>query len=212
MRCCGSFDGSKVISLHPATRLVAWAALVVFAQLARGPWLWGLGLVVLVGAFLFARHRAWRLVKRVRVLLLVLWVLFALFTPGELIVPFLGGAGPTQEGIAAASMHCVQLLVVVLLVAVLLETTRDQELVAGLMVLARPLGRFGLPVERLAVRVLLVFRYVETPPGGGWRALLVHDETSPAVENLRIQTIPLRWWDGLVAGSVVVLILLGAFR
>jgi energy-coupling factor transporter transmembrane protein EcfT len=201
-----------MISLHPATRLVAWAALVVLAQLARGPWLWGLGLVVLVGGFLFARHRAWRLVKRVRVLLLVLWVLFALFTPGELVIPFLGSAGPTLEGIAAASMHCVQLLVVVLLVAVLLESTRDQELVAGLMVLARPLGGLGLPVERLAVRVLLVFRYVESPPRGGWRALLVHGDKSPSVESLRIRMLPLRWWDGLVAGSVVVLILLGALR
>lgn len=165
-----------------------------------------------MGAFLFARHRAWRLVKRVRVLLLVLWVLFALFTPGELVVPFLGNAGPTLEGIAAASMHCVQLLVVVLLVAVLLESTRDQELVTGLMVLAGPLGRLGLPVERLAVRVLLVFRYVESPPNGGWRALLVHDDTLLAVESLCIRTLPLRWWDGLVAGSVVVLILLGALH
>lgn len=200
-----------MISLHPATRLVAWAALVVLAQLARGPWLWGLGLVVLMAAFIFARHRAGRLVKRVRILLLVLWVLFALFTPGELVVPLLGSAGPTQEGLAAAAMHCAQLLVVVLLVAVLLESTRDQELIAGLMALARPLAVLGLPVERLAVRVLLVFRYVESPPDGGWRALLVHDDGVTTMESLRIRTVPLRWWDGVVAG-VVVLILLGALR
>lgn len=201
-----------MIGLHPATRLVAWAALVILAQLARGPWLWGLGLIVLVVAVLFARHRAWRLVKRVRVLLLVLCVLFALFTPGELVVPFLGSAGPTQEGLGAASAHCVQLLVVVLLVAILLETTREQDLVAGLMVLARPLRGLGLPVDRLAVRVLLVFRYVERPPAGGWRVLLVHEDVMPAVESLRIRMFPLRWWDGLVGLGVVVLILLGAVR
>ncbi|MBS0346510.1 MAG: hypothetical protein JSR69_08610 [Proteobacteria bacterium] len=201
-----------MIGLHPATRLVAWAALVVLAQLARGPWLWGLGLVVLVVAVLFARHRAWRLVKRVRVLLLVLWVLFALFTPGELVIPFLGSVGPTQEGLWAASMHCVQLLVVVLLVAVLLETTREQDLVAGLMVLAKPLRGLGLPVDRLAVRVLLVFRYVERPPAGGWRALLVREDVTPVVESLRIRVFPLRWWDGLLGLGVVVLILLGAVR
>lgn len=201
-----------MISLHPATRLVAWAALVVLAQLARGPWLWGLGLVVLMAALLFAQHRAGRLVRRVRVLLLVLWVLFALFTPGELVVPLLGSAGPTREGLAAASMHCVQLLAVVLMVAVLLETTRDRELVAGLMVLARPLGLLGLPVERLAVRVLLVFRYVECPPAGGWRALLVHEDRPSPVESLRIRNVPLRWWDGLVGLVVFVLILWGAVR
>lgn len=201
-----------MISLHPATRLVAWAALVVLAQLARGPWLWGLGLVVLTGAILFARHRAGRLLRRVRVLLLVLWVLFAFFTPGELLIPLLGSAGPTQEGLIAAAMHCVQLLVVVLLVAVLLETTGDQALVAGLMVLARPLAVLGLPVERLAVRMLLVFRYVENPPVGGWRALLVAGDGASTVERLCIRMVPLRWWDGVVAGGVVVLILLGALR
>ncbi|WP_374481793.1 CbiQ family ECF transporter T component [Zoogloea sp.] len=201
-----------MIGLHPATRLVAWAALVVLAQLARGPWLWGLGLIVLVVAVLFSRHRAWRLIKRVRVLLLVLCVLFALFTPGELVVPLLGSAGPTQEGLGAAFAHCVQLLVVVLLVAVLLETTREQDLVAGLMVLSRPLRGLGLPVDRLAVRVLLVFRYVERPPVGGWRALLVHEDVTPVAENLRIRMFPLRWWDGIVGFGVVVLILLGAVR
>ena len=200
-----------MISLHPATRLVAWGALVVLAQLARGPWLWGLGLVVLMGALLFARHRAQRLVRRVRILLLVLWVLFAFFTPGELLTPLLGSAGPTREGLAVAVLHCVQLIVVVLLVAVLLETTRDQELVAGLIMLVRPLALFGLPVERLAVRVLLVFRYVENPPAGGWRALLVSDDGA-SLESLRVRRVPLCWWDGFVVGGFVVLIAWGALK
>lgn len=111
-----------------------------------------------------------------------------------------------------AVMHCAQLLIVVCLVAALLETTRDQELVTGLMVLVRPLAVLGLPVERLAVRVLLVFRYVENSPAGGWRALLVHEEETSATESLRVRAVPLCWWDGLVAGGVVVLMVLGALR
>lgn len=199
-----------MILIHPATRLVAWAALVILAQLARGPLLWGLGFVVLASALLFARHRARRLVRRVRILVLVLLVLFALFTPGEALLPYLGSMGPTQEGLFVALLHCLQLLIVVLLVAVLLEKTDDRMLVAGLMVLARPLGVLGLPVERLAVRVLLVFRYVESPPAGGWRALLVHQDEPLRAEGLRIRCMPFGWLDGLVIGGVVVSVLLGA--
>jgi energy-coupling factor transporter transmembrane protein EcfT len=64
-------------SLHPATRLVGWIALIVFVQLARGPLLWGFGLVVVTLGLSFARQRSLRLVRRARFLLIVLVVLFA---------------------------------------------------------------------------------------------------------------------------------------
>lgn len=198
--------------MHPATRLVAWAALVVLAQLARGPILWSFGFVLVVAAFLWAPQRARRLVRRVRLLLLVLVVLFAFFTPGEALLPFLGSAGPTREGASMAAVHCSQLLIVVLLVALLLELTDEKALVSGLMILARPFVFLGLPVERLAVRLLLVFRYVETPPAGGWRALLLTAAEPLPDERLRIAAAPLRWWDRLAIGGVLLLAAWGALR
>jgi energy-coupling factor transporter transmembrane protein EcfT len=199
-----------VIQVHPATRLLAWAALVVFAQLARGPILWALGLVVIAMAALFARQRARRLVRRIRILLSVLVVLFAFFTPGEVLLPFLGGASPTREGLALALLHCMQLLIVVLLVALLLELTNEKFLVSGLMFLARPLALVGLSVERMAVRMLLVFRYVETPPEGGWRALLSSSHESSLNGPLSVTLVPLRWWDVLAAGGFIFLVVWGA--
>lgn len=198
--------------MHPATRLVAWAALVVLAQLARGPILWSFGFVLVVAAFLWAPQRARRLVRRIRLLLLVLVILFAFFTPGEALLPFLGSASPTLEGASMAAVHCFQLLIVVLLVALLLELTDEQALVSGLMVLARPFAFLGLPVDRLAVRLLLVFRYVETPPAGGWRALLLPDAERAADGSLRVAAAPLRWWDRLAIGGVLLLAAWGALR
>lgn len=196
--------------IHPATRLLAWATLVVFVQLARGPILWGLGFVVIALAALYARQRARRLVRRIRVLLLVLLVLFAFFTPGELLLPFLGGASPTREGVVLALLHCTQLLVVVLLVALLLALTDERSLVSGLMFLARPLALAGLSVERMAVRMLLVFRYVETPPAGGWRALLSSSHEGGLDGVLSVTLVPLRWWDVLAVGGLIFLVVWGA--
>jgi energy-coupling factor transporter transmembrane protein EcfT len=196
--------------MHPATRLVAWAAVVVFVQLARGPILWGLGFVVMAASALLARRRAWRLVRRIRVLLLVLLILFAFFTPGEALLPFLGGVSPTREGGVLAVLHCTQLLVVVLLVALLLELTDERSLVSGLMSLARPFAVTGLSVERMAVRMLLVFRYVEAPPPGGWRALLVGPDDDESPGALSVVFVPLRWWDVLAACGFLVLMVLGA--
>lgn len=196
--------------LHPATRLVVWIALVAFSQLARGPVLGGFGLVVMVFAGWFARRRAWRLLRRSRFLLLVLVVLFGFFTPGEAVMSALAGLAPTREGLALALLHGLRLVLVVLLVALLLETTGEHALVAGLITLASPLAGLGLSVERLAVRVLLVLRYVETPPAGGWRALIGEEGMVSPSEALSVNVATLRWWDRMAMVGVAMAIAWGA--
>ena len=199
-------------SLHPATRLVGWIALIVFVQLARGPLLWGFGLVVVTLGLLFARQLSLRLVRRARFLLIVLIVLFAFFTPGEALLSALGQAGPTREGLMLAAGHGVRLLSVLIVVALLLETTDERTLVSGLMTLAAPLGKFGFPVERLALRVLLVMAYVERPPEGGWRALVDGHADTPSGPGLRVRRQALAVPDRLLIGALLALIVWGAFR
>ena len=199
-------------SLHPATRLVGWIALIVFVQLARGPILWGFGFVVVSLGLLLARQRGLRLVRRARFLLLTLVVLFAFFTPGEALFSVLGQVGPTREGLVLAASHGVRLLAVLILVALLLEMTDERTLVSGLMSLAAPLGMFGFPVERLALRVLLVMAYVERPQDGGWKALLDGHVDTPPGPGLRVRRLPLAVSDRLLIGALLALLAWGAVR
>jgi len=186
---------------------------VAFSQVARGSTLWGFGLLVAVLALCFGRSRAWRLLRRIRFLLAILIVLFAFFTPGEAIVPMLGRLGPTAEGAALAATHGLRLLVVVMLVALLLERMDERALVAGLMVLSRPLAGVGLPVERMAVRLLLVFRYLETPLPGGWKALLGESRgEAEDVTDLTVQFAALGWRDRLAIVALLGLMIWGALR
>ncbi len=185
--------------------------MVAFSQVARGPLLWGFGLVVMTMAVAIAGARVRRLLRRIRFLLLVLVVLFAFFTPGEALLPVLGRLSPTREGVLLAAVHALRLLAVVMLVAVLLSKTGERELVSGLMVLARPLAACGLPVERLAVRLLLVLRYVESAPTGGWRALLSErGDELPGAETFKVHLPALSLADRLAIAGLVAAIVWGA--
>jgi energy-coupling factor transporter transmembrane protein EcfT len=199
-----------MLVFHPATRLIAWAGLVVLVQLARGSLLWGFGLFIGALALAFAARRSRMLVSRIRYLLLVSLVLFAFFTPGELALPGLGPASPSFEGLGLALTQGLRLLAVVMLAALLLEYTDEAALVSGMLMLSRPLSLLGMSSERLAVRLLLVFRYVEKSPAGGWKGLIAAD-VDLKEGGVALRHAALQWQDWMVMGVVVLLGVGGVF-
>lgn len=148
-----------------------------------------------------ARTRTLRLLRRVRVLMIAIVVLFAGFTPGEAVFADWPAVSPSREGLLQALEHAGRLLAVVCCVAVLLERLPSDRLIGGLYALSRPLGVFGLPAERMAVRMLLVLRYVDAPQSHAWRDLL-HDtgETGHEVLHLQRERIGMLEWIVLGAG------------
>jgi energy-coupling factor transporter transmembrane protein EcfT len=152
--------------MHSGLILILWLAAVASIQLLSPP---ALAMVVpfcLVAAGALARVRFLRLLRRVRVLLIAIAVLFAWFSPGEALFHDWPRLGPTREGLALAVLHAARLIAVVCAVAVLLERLSLQRLVGGLHAISRPLRLIGVPPERLALRLLLVLRYVEASPRG----------------------------------------------
>lgn len=190
--------------MHAALVLLLWLVAVVVIQALPGP-----ALLVAVAASIgvagvIARPRALRLMRRVRFLLLAIVVLFAGFTPGEALVADWPLLSPTREGVALALIHAGRLLAVVAAVAVLLEVLPAARLVGGLHVLCGPLRWIGVPPERVAVRLLLVLRYVETTPRGSgksWHAWLV-EEDSAAEERMLLQREQWRARDAAVLLTV----------
>lgn len=75
---------------------------------------------------------------------------------------------------------------------------------SGLVALVTPFASFGMSVERFAVRLLLVFRYVESPPEGGWRALLDLAADVAPQEALTVTRSAMGWRDWLCLGGVLV--------
>ncbi|MBL8448118.1 MAG: hypothetical protein JNJ44_11970 [Zoogloeaceae bacterium] len=189
--------------IHPATALLLWAALVIVTQ-SLGGWMLVLVVVGIAGiAFRLGRTRFWRLLRRIRFILLAIVILFAWMTPGDALVPIWVAFGPTLEGCRLAFDHGVRLIGVVSLVAILLSAGGRDFLISGLYTLSRPAALLGISREQLAVRLLLVLRFVEEQPVGSWREWLSDGAGGEAV-GLHVVSQPLRWLDwGLLSAIAV---------
>jgi hypothetical protein len=147
---------------------------------------------MVAGAWL-APKRLGLLMKRARWLVASIALLFALATPGVYLLPSLGSFGPTLEGVCLGFEHLLRLFFVLATLALLLQMTGVEGLIAGLHGLMRPLSWLGLDRGRVAMRLMLVMHYVEqSPPRRHWREWLQGGgEAAVETPRLRLQASPL---------------------
>jgi energy-coupling factor transporter transmembrane protein EcfT len=178
------------INLHPATLLLAWIGFTlaipyfsVFALIAAS-----VLIVVLMLVSGFAR--CWSLVRRTRVLLIVMLLVYAFATEGTPLFPGWEQAYPSYEGCMAGALQAWRLLLMIAALAVVFAYLPRQKLLAGIYVLLRPLKALGMPIERFAVRLWLTLHYTETAPeveglNARWQSAL----------NVPVQTETSITWD-----------------
>lgn len=144
----------------PALKLIGVLAVAIGLQSAPGLWLGS----ALVGWALF-RHRARfiKLLRRLRLLILVLFGVTLLMTPGTALLPE-WGLYPTAEGVHLAVTQLIRLLGILAAVTLLLESTGQRALAAGCLALLQPLAGQAHWPERAVARLLLVFDYLESAP------------------------------------------------
>ncbi|THF62481.1 CbiQ family ECF transporter T component [Pseudothauera rhizosphaerae] len=172
--------------MHAGFLILLWIAVVGALQFLRPDLLVAVVAVLAAIALWVARARTLRLLRRVRILLVAIVVLFAGFTPGEAVLADWPALSPSREGLLLALEHAGRLVAVVFCVAILLQKLSTDRLVGGLYALSRPFALVGLSSERVAVRMLLVLRYVDDPQGRGWRHWL-DDEVEAPAETLHLQ-------------------------
>jgi energy-coupling factor transport system permease protein len=112
---------------------------------------------VLSAAFVLSRLKFIHLVRRMRWMLLSLWVIYAYTTPGELDKPYL----PSIEGMQDGALQLMRLLASLAGLAILLDRLHRQQMMVGLYSLFAPLQWLGVSRERLAVRLALTLHYAE---------------------------------------------------
>jgi len=184
------------LTIHPATRLIAWLSLLLAVQCLSD--------TALAAAFLLlpllggrVMRRAGRLVWRSRWLLAALLAVFSWAVAGDPL--WNGPLAPSDEGLREACTHLARLLLVLCVVAALLETLPLADLLAATHTLLKPLRYFAFDPDRGVVRLMLVLRYVETlPRPRDWRDLLTAPATSVR-EVVAVDDHRLRWPDYLLA-------------
>lgn len=151
-------DGRLIWS--PALKLISVIAAAIGLQSAFGFWLGG----GLIGWALWChRSRFIKLLRRLRLLILVLFGVTLLMTPGAALFPA-WGLYPTQEGVLLAITQLIRLLGMLAAVALLLDSTDQRGLAAGSLALLQPLAGQATWPERAVARLLLVFDYLESAP------------------------------------------------
>ncbi len=144
----------------PALKLIGVIAVAIGLQSTAGL---GLGGALVIWALWRHRPRFLKLLRRLRLLILVLFGVTLLMTPGAALFPA-WGLYPTLEGAHLAMVQMIRLLGMLAVVTMLLDSTDQRALAAGSLALLQPLaGRAQWP-ERLVARLLLVFDYLESAP------------------------------------------------
>lgn len=164
----------------------------------------------------------WRLLRRVRWLLVFLLLIFAFNTPGEYVRQWPLDAGqafvPTYEGISAGLLQATKLCVMLAGLSLLLVTTDRENLIAGFYLLATPFRIVKLNPERFAARLWLTLHYVEQAPKTGVEKSGVRrhisdriselsmpeDSANGAPEHIQLMLPDLTWCDALVVTGLVV--------
>ena len=189
-----------VTDMHSGLILSLWfigVASVQFLAPAALAWVTAAMLLFALG---FARQRSLRLLRRVRVLMFAIVLLFGWFTPGEAVFAGLPRLSPSREGLMLALLHGGRLIAAVCAVALLLERLPLERLVGGLYSLSRPFSVIGLSAGDLALRLMLVLRFVEANPRGSatnWKDWLRDEagEGDAALQPVRLLRERLRPLD-----------------
>ena len=197
--------------LHPSVKIATVLALALAVNLA------GIQLLAVVATLLAAlllRYRAagfWKMLRRVRWILLTLLLVYAFSTPGEYVVSWPQALpAPTYEGLRAGGVQLARLCVMLAGLSLLLATTSRPQLIAGFYLLLRPLRHVGLQPQRFAARLWLTLHYVEQrPPQVAQRSLgerlragfTAEAESAPQYIEFSLPT--LRWRDFAMLAAII---------
>ena len=188
--------------MHPSTALLITLIAIVAIQF--------IGLAGLAAVFvlqlLAVRHSftGWLLlVRRMRWLLLSVWLILAYGVPGDAV--FEVSWMPTHEGVREATLHVARLILMLGCLAWLFSSLGKQGLLVALHGLLHPLARFGIASERLVVRISLVMQNLQNElPKGAWRKMLDGNAVlGDGPEKVRVTMSPRRAVDYCVFLTVL---------
>lgn len=191
--------------LHPTAALLLWLFAILAAQS-----LGYAGLLALIAGALALAGKGWRkwlaYVRRVRWLVLTLWLIMAYNTAGEAYFDLVWA--PTYEGVGEANLNVVRLLALLACVACLFARLGRDGLLIGLWGALTPLRRFRFDVERLVVRLSLVLDELEDGyRPGEWKKMLEREPLPQADGVLQLEVAHWRAADGLLLGCGLMILL-----
>ncbi|WP_229678685.1 hypothetical protein [Silvimonas amylolytica] len=130
--------------------------------------------VLVLVTFAIEAARMTRMLRRMRVLLLAILLVYGWSTPGLYL--WSGGFSPTREGLWLGFLQVVRLVGVLTSLQWLLRSLAREAMFGGIYLLAAPLGLLGVNRQRWALRMTLTMDFAERllAERQDWRALWAH--------------------------------------
>jgi energy-coupling factor transporter transmembrane protein EcfT len=107
-----------------------------------------------------------KLIGRAKWLFISVFLLYAWSTPGDPVPWMHAGIAPTREGLLAGGMHLWRLLLILAASGLLIVRTPPEDMVSGLRLLLRFLGRVGVDADRMAARIWLTLQLATQQKSG----------------------------------------------
>lgn len=159
---------SGCVGLHPATRIFLWVCLALAVPQLGSASVHGMAAACMIVALFspLARRFLWR----TRFLFLALALVLPWTTPGIYAIAALGVMSPTHEGLLLAVGQLERSAIVLVALSLALSGLDMAGRLRAVLGFLQPLARAGLPLERLAVRLVLTLQQLEqAPPRRRWQ-------------------------------------------
>ena len=166
-------------------------------------------MALLIGLAWLARPawaRWWRMLKRMRWLLVCVALIVAYGVPGDALLDI--SWLPTYQGGLEAVLHVIRLSLMLGCLAALFATLGEQGMLVALLGIIAPISSHREGVERFVVRLTLVMENLQGElPAGGWRKILAGVERDAEPEG-RLQVVVPAWAarDFVVSAGGIVLL------
>ncbi|MBW3077911.1 energy-coupling factor transporter ATPase [Bifidobacterium simiiventris] len=156
---------SFIAKLDPRVKMVAFLAMMFTAFAINTPAQLALGAVLVTGIVAASRINPLRLLASVHMFLAMFVVMGALnifFVRTGITLAQFGPIPITDDGVTIAILYALRFALVIILGAVMLETTTPTELTDGFGSLLSPLSRIGLHTQEIALVMSLALRFLPT--------------------------------------------------
>lgn len=188
--------------MHPGNRILSYI-LTALAIPGLSFFHTTLALSGAIALILWARRSPWRLAWRTRWLFIVLVLGYAYSLPGDALLPVLGEFAPTRQGLLHGLERGMHLWALLSWLDLLVLSLPPSRLVAALDGLMRPIATLGVDTGRVALRLALTLRAIESlerAPTPGMNRL--HGLFAAAVpehipERVTLERMPFRLQDWL---------------
>lgn len=150
--------------MHPVIRIASFLVIAISLAKINQQQVTTAALLMLLFFFiqpsLNTVRQTTRLVLRLRWLFISIFIVYAWFTPGMLLIPEWGGLSPYKEGSVMGLMRITALIIIISAVCILVLNQPREQIMGAIHWYCRPLRLLGVSQERLAARLVLTMESV----------------------------------------------------